>query len=898
MASTVPKICPVCRTAFCNHAEAVGDVEHVGSGGHEKSTSSGGSPVIHGSGSGAAAAVSGSGVCGGAGESRDAELSIRGVAPTIPIPGPSGVQPEYLAAKSQNGAPSDLAAYRDNAASHRALPGSSESARSGASGTQGSAAGATSDGETARVEETNDGGSDTQHAGVAQGATNLAWTHALDVPHLIAQATTEQRAISPKDVGEIPASGTYMAVEATSASDESKVEPAKEVGEAASTLEQAPVASRGCAETGSGAGKPETPSSTGEAAVAHAASPNTLRSRVIHGAMRDVLAKEPENSIDCCLTDSPYALTAKTGQNFPGRYEKNKRVSAGGFLGAKWDSELPSVDDWKAVYRVLKPGAYLLNCGGGRTYHRMACMVEDAGFEIVDMIEWVYFESFAKSMSISKSFDKANGVERSVVGIGTNGVGNTEASIHKAEGYAASRSRKYELTVPSSDEAKTWDGWGTALRPCHEPIVVARKPMVGTYVANIRAHKTGALNVDGCRLPTKDDLNGGAYSPNKQDDGLWGSLHAYAGEPFAHPGGRWPPNVISAPRALGNDTRYVDLGEWARVNGGDRAYGELTGLFVCNKPNEVERDYELDGVEYVSVEYTTWDGEDRKARLLVGMESSRRRMVIAAYGTQDSCATEWSTTLFGSATTDPFRRACKFTIETKTRSTTGSKISTALARSIISAFTVGASGSTERVSNRAENAVQDIQSITITSEPTESLRGAGLVASLTRLQISACAKPEHPTMKPVTLFRWFCRLFCHPEGTILDPYCGSGTTGVAAIEEGHPHLLIEREAEYIPIIEARVAHAHKQGRLFGGNQRGDGAGGSAVPEPTAVATPLFDQRSDPDEEKQHDDGASRAEDDHRAAAGVPDVGEGGDVGGGCAAADDSVQQQPVEVPDW
>lgn len=164
-----------------------------------------------------------------------------------------------------------------------------------------------------------------------------------------------------------------------------------------------------------------------------------------------------------------------------------------GFMGKHWDHGVPGVDFWSEMLRVLKPGGHLLSFGGSRTYHRMASAVEDAGFEIRDQIMWVYGSGFPKSH---------NGA---------------------------------------------WGG--TALKPAHEPIVMARKPLVGTVEANWLAFGTGALNVDGCRVPTDDDLNGGAYSAErKPSDSEWvkhgGTIHSSTGKDYVQPTGRWPANLI------------------------------------------------------------------------------------------------------------------------------------------------------------------------------------------------------------------------------------------------------------------------------------------------------------------------------------------------------------------
>lgn len=232
--------------------------------------------------------------------------------------------------------------------------------------------------------------------------------------------------------------------------------------------------------------------------------------RLLLGDCRELLRQLPDNSVDAVVTDPPYEL---------------------GFMGKKWDGtgiayEIPM---WREVLRVLKPGGHLLSCGGARTYHRMACAVEDAGFEIRDCIQWLYGTGFPKSLNISKAIDAAAGVEREVVGL--------------------------PITAPATDAAKQWEGWGTALKPAYEPIIVARKPLDGTVAANVLKHGVGGLNIDGCRIETMENLNGGAYAKDptpRAGQDLWskqrkGDVNVMkrggAGE-YVQPTGRWPANVV------------------------------------------------------------------------------------------------------------------------------------------------------------------------------------------------------------------------------------------------------------------------------------------------------------------------------------------------------------------
>lgn len=243
--------------------------------------------------------------------------------------------------------------------------------------------------------------------------------------------------------------------------------------------------------------------------------------QILQGDCREVLRTLADESVHAVVTDPPYEL---------------------GFMGKAWDSTgvAYNVDVWRECLRVLKPGGHLLAFGGSRTYHRLACAIEDAGFEIRDQIMWLYGSGFPKSLNVSKALDKAVGAERDVVGTAVYGDGHTQNST-KSIGYHGSdpASDTRTITAPATDAAKQWDGWGTALKPAHEPIVVARKPLQGTVAANVQAHGTGALNIDACRIGESGARNNGR-APGT--NGIYG--HIGSTEPMDYNKGRWPANII------------------------------------------------------------------------------------------------------------------------------------------------------------------------------------------------------------------------------------------------------------------------------------------------------------------------------------------------------------------
>lgn len=191
-----------------------------------------------------------------------------------------------------------------------------------------------------------------------------------------------------------------------------------------------------------------------------------------------------DNSIDSCVTDPPYGLS---------------------FMGKAWDYDVPKKEIWEQVFRVLKPGGHLLSFFGSRTYHRGAIQIEDAGFEIRDQIMWLYGSGFPKSHDISKAIDKNFGLKREVIGT-TKGPGYTNISVEQGAQTRNVLEWEIKSDEPISKEAQEWKGWGTALKPAHEPIVVARKPIEEKNIAaNVLKHGTGAINIDESRVPLSDD---------------------------------------------------------------------------------------------------------------------------------------------------------------------------------------------------------------------------------------------------------------------------------------------------------------------------------------------------------------------------------------------------------
>ena len=397
-----------------------------------------------------------------------------------------------------------------------------------------------------------------------------------------------------------------------------------------------------------------------------------------------LLRELPDNSVDSVVTDPPYGLK---------------------FMGKKWDCDVPSVELWSEVLRVLKPGGHLLSFGGTRTYHRMVCAIEDAGFEIRDQLQWIFGSGFPKSLDISKAIDRAAGVEREIVGENLYNARRTNgASKHRATDVARTIGPTMN-TAPATAAAKQWQGFGTALKPANEPIVLARKPLSEkTVAANVLKWGVGGINVDGCRIPAGSDH---ATNCNRTDvSGWWASSKGAFVE--ANPQGRFPSNLLL------DETAAEILDEQS------------------------------------------------------GISSEKPRMT----------------------TSQPNNSIGTFKTKTKTT------------------FVHGGTGGASRffyvakTSKRERNA--GLEGMPKIESGIGDERPSG--QSMQRLDGREPRKIEnyHPTVKPIKLMSYLCRLVTPPNGTVLDPFMGSGSTGIAAKNEGFDFIGMELDASYFEIAQKRI----------------------------------------------------------------------------------------------
>jgi DNA modification methylase len=436
-------------------------------------------------------------------------------------------------------------------------------------------------------------------------------------------------------------------------------------------------------------------------------------------------------------------------------------------MSKSWDSRGIAFDPetWRAALRILKPGGHLLAFGGTRTFHRLTCAIEDAGFEIRDCLSWNYGSGFPKSLDVSKAIDKAAGAEREVIGE------IPDRWTQKGDVLRFATDRPQESVPvtgsPATPNAQRWQGWGTALKPSWEPIILARKPLSGTVAATVLEHGTGALNIDDCRIGTTKDVpaspsrtGGSTYSGN-QDGTLQRADGRSSG--FNPNVGRWPANII-----LSHDERCVCVGE--------RIIKNQTG-----HRSEASRAAIIKGTRFGTKNHQSREYADPEiTELWACVPGCPVRMLDDQSG---EIGNKWKKN-YGEL-------YAKKGIQYKGGSFGGGGYlggSTYLDRGGASRFFY-----CPKASTKERNLGLEDFDANIVSDGDETPK-----------------KNIHTTVKPLKLMRWLVRLVTPPNGIILDPFNGSGTTGIAAILEGFNFIGIDMEAEYCKIAEARLAYWSKQ----------------------------------------------------------------------------------------
>ena len=532
---------------------------------------------------------------------------------------------------------------------------------------------------------------------------------------------------------------------------------------------------------------------------------------IIQGDSQEKLKGLADNSVDSICCDPPYGLS---------------------FMGKKWDYDVPSSELWVEVMRVLKPGGHLLSFAGSRTYHRMAVNIEDAGFEIRDQIMWVYGVGFPKSHNIGKSVDKLQGNEREVIGKGQMGR-NLTRNGHKGD-MAIDELHQAPIEPIITKGSSPYEGWGTALKPAHEPIVVARKPLSEKTIAkNVLEWGTGGINIDGCRVGTEEikeaNIDGGGKFAMWNKDGDNKGFKRHNGNGTSHEQGRFPANFIHDgsdevvglfPETHGAGTfrrgktsgEFLSAMEVQSKDQTQKAYdngGSAARFFYCAKASKKDRNEGLGGIVSIMVQYEVWNEknttkQEEKVQLLVGTDKSVQK-VTGVSGLENKNGTAWNTVLFGNSTMEKFLEVNKSITSTTTNLITKSEILNWLVHSLTNEYTVDVNCEMMDGGNLVASANESNTLITTINEKMASALGVKNVVSGTQLKISVSDGSNfHSTVKPTALMQYLVRLVTPKGGTCLDPFMGSGSTGKACKLEGFEFIGIELDPEYCKIAKARI----------------------------------------------------------------------------------------------
>jgi len=429
--------------------------------------------------------------------------------------------------------------------------------------------------------------------------------------------------------------------------------------------------------------------------------------------------------------------------------------------------------------RVAKPGAMLLAFGGTRTWHRLACAIEDAGWEIRDNLCWLYGSGFPKSLDISKAIDKAAGAEREVVG-----VGNTDCEYlrrgeqcpgHGDAGKSQSGPTVHvPITSPATPLAQLWHGYGTALKPAHEPIIVAMKPLDGTFAQNAEKHGVAGLWIEGGRVGTNgEQLQSSSSKLSKYRGNVYFDSSTINEPSQQHPAGRWPANLIL-------ECTCEETQEGTAKAGKAKGAGSKSGGIWAKSTGKPA------GPEYR-------DADGKESIRVHTDPNCPCYMLDEQAGTNHRCSASYIRTTDHSPERAFGRTQEKGELQKGYGDSGGPSRFFYTAKASRREREAGLEGMEERRFEVANHGMKDERWPDGHLEPrkTEPQR----------------ARNHHPTVKPLSLMRYLVRLTRTPTGGIvLDPFLGSGTTAIACTLEGREFIGIEQDKEYVEIAERRIKH--------------------------------------------------------------------------------------------
>lgn len=458
--------------------------------------------------------------------------------------------------------------------------------------------------------------------------------------------------------------------------------------------------------------------------------------KLYQGDMLDMLDVVEENSIDSIVTDPPYELN---------------------FMNKGWDNAGVSFkkETWEKCYKALKPGGHLLAFGGTRTYHRIACAIEDAGFEIRDCIMWIYGSGFPKSMNIGLSIDKKNGVESPVVGQNQDILKKQAKDLREGhrtivdslDSGAPERNNGFKTVSADIKQAQNeWDGWGTQLKPSYEPIIIARKPVEGSITENVIKWRVGGYNIDECRVPLEDGYEFKTTNrKSRADDNVFDNSNCgFDSEnntnASASPKGRFPANTI----LTYDETDFDEVCSNFPNSKGASSQNNYSNGHIYRGQSLNESQTSLNG-------FREWYNDSGSASRYFYCAKASKKDRDAGLEEMDAVA--------GHGKGNGLDRVCEF---------------------------CGVSQLTPE-----------------------------LCHCETKSWVAKPKKNFHPTVKPTELMQYLVKLVTPRNGIVLDPFNGSGSTGKAVLYENkerdvnYSYIGIELTPEYLPISKARLDFVNK-----------------------------------------------------------------------------------------
>ena len=454
--------------------------------------------------------------------------------------------------------------------------------------------------------------------------------------------------------------------------------------------------------------------------------------KIITGNNTDVLRTYEDNTFDSIVTDPPYGIA---------------------FLGKDWDNDTGALETWQECFRVLKPGGHLLAFSAARTYHHLATNIEMCGFEIRDQLMWLYGSGFPKAQDIGKAIQKRQGVKETQHKKGMRPYNNDE---NKSNSHAGAFNTEYNDPVPTSIEAQAWSGWKTALKPAHEPIVMARKPFKGSCIDNVLEHGVGALNIDESRIESEPRMvltRKEGHNATLTFDGSKESEHKDTSDAYemVEHNGRFPSNV------LGEIPDYQKFFYCPKVSRAERHAGfENLPKRLCGpggdgwvQAQEHQGNNKKDNLDHIPKYDRRTEGlESAGFQGLQKLDGKKGNLdhIPAPFGDVKGCYV------------DGKRFAAKHQELQTNKRPRGE------------AFGDG---------NLLKDATQSVGN-------------------------------NHPTVKPVELMKYLVRLVTPKGGKVLDPFNGSGSTGMACVELGYDYTGIDLDKDYVEIANKRISAWEKK----------------------------------------------------------------------------------------